>query len=93
MLKTCKRFLGIYNDEFNDDITTLIQAAALDLKRIGIDIPLYSEDDNGNYPEYESDIQLAIRLYVQALFDKQNIGLLDVYNQHKDYIRKCTQEK
>jgi len=93
MLKTCKRFLGIYNDDFNDDITTLIQAAVLDLRRVAIDIPLYSKGEDESYPAYEADIQLAIRLYVQSLFDKENIALLDVYELQKDYIRKCTQEK
>ena len=83
MLETIKRFLGIYNNNFDTDLIQLIKAGALDLIKVGIDIAPF---DLG--VEYRDDVATAIRLYVMVNFDRPE--LQEAYNLHKDTLRKCT---
>lgn len=80
MLEKIKKIQGINHDEFNSTIQMWIQAAATDLKSIGIVDTLVDNPDNL--------IQTAIITYVLSFIDVTNSELYaNSYALQKDVLR------
>lgn len=67
MLEKVRLALRFVDETFDSEIENFIDAAVLDLKRVGIVLP----DDESNY---DAQIQIAIILYCRWHFDFENDG-------------------
>ena len=67
MLEKVKLALRYVDDMLNPEITDIIEAAKLDLKRVGVVVP----DDE---TEIDAQMEVAIILYARWQFDFENDG-------------------
>lgn len=74
MLETCKQYLRITSNSFDDEITDLIEACKMELELVGIASTLIDD------PDYL--IKRAITLYVKAYFGYDNLDFDKLVNSY-----------